>query len=113
MAIRTWNAKLEYFCGKLQIVGDAKVRMQDVIARRARNPRLNLLVAEIQLDLSHTPHDIIAEHIWSEKNWICDELSRLSEGRKTPQAVSHACQWQQAVRAFPILDDEFNWQTEF
>ena len=112
MAIRTWCKRLAQFQGKLWIVGDAKGILQDVIARRARNPQINLLVAEIQLELADSPHDITAVHIWSQQNRICDELSRMCEGRQEPPEVSAAYRWQPVMRPFPIFNDGSNWQME-
>ena len=60
MAVRTWSQKLATFHGTLMVVGDAKGVLQDVVARRARSARLNLIVAEIQLELADTPHELIA-----------------------------------------------------
>eukprot|EP00973_Karenia_brevis_P001638 222640-Karenia_brevis.AAC.1 len=65
--------------GKWTIRGDAKGVLQSVIHRRARNPKLNLIVAEIQLVLGPIFLDLVATHFWSEDNSECDMLSRMSE----------------------------------
>ena len=64
--------------------------LQGVLARRETCPRVNLVVAEIQLLLNVTDHVLVAEHVWSERNEICDALSRGAEGKERPSAVSEA-----------------------
>ena len=58
--------------------------------RRAREPRLNQIVAEIQLYLGEGIHDVSAVHFWSEDNAVCDALSRLGEGAALPQELRNA-----------------------
>ena len=54
LALWIWRQLLGQFRGVLRLRGDALGVLQSVIRRRARNPRLNLIVAEAQLVLGHT-----------------------------------------------------------
>ena len=77
---------------RLQIRGDAKGVLQDVIKGRARNAGLNLMVGEAQLILADTAECLTAIHWWSEDNAVCYALSRqeipasLSTSVRTPTA---------------------------
>ena len=78
VAVETWISDLRD-PQILVLRGDALGVLQDVIAGRAKNPGLNLIVAEIQLRLAATPHDVSAVHWWSAFNETCDVLSRSSQ----------------------------------
>ena len=103
LACATWLPKIHH-SSRLLFRGDAKGILQSVLARRARNPRINLIVAEIQLTLSISEHLVEAEHIWSEKNEVCDALSRRGEGQAFPAEVQGARQWSAARNNFRILE---------
>ena len=105
-AVRTWHKMLAAHTGNWRIIGDAKGVLQGVIARKAKSPRINLIVAEIQLALSDTHHEVTAEHIWSEKNKVCDVLSRSSEGVGLPAEVRGAQLWPPASHSFELLGAE-------
>ena len=110
VAIHTWMPWLRRHTGKVVFRGDALGVLQDVLAGKARSPRLNLIIAEIALALCETDHILSAEHIWSERNEICDKLSRLNEGGEVPREVEHAVQWQPVRGAFQILESQDAWQ---
>ena len=76
--------------GRLVLHGDAQGVFQVVCRRRAKEPRLNLVVAEIQLHLGAGIHDLSGLHFWSEENGVCDALSRRSEGAALPQELVNA-----------------------
>ena len=93
LAILTWLPWLRRHTGPVVYKGDAKGVLQGVLANKARSPRLNLIVAEVSLGLCDTHHCLAAQHLWSERNVVCDKLSRLHEGAELPDEVSHATHW--------------------
>ena len=99
VAVHTWSDLLAGAYGRLMVCGDAKGVLQAVVYRRARNPLLNLIVAEIQLELGATTHDLVAAHFWSEDNQSCDALSRLHEGAAFPAVLIGATRWTTSRRA--------------
>ena len=95
VALQAWKHKLTESIGKLVIIGDAQGVLQAAIRGKAKMPKLNVIIAEIQLQLAHTKYDLTALHIWSERNATCDQLSRLSEGASLPEVCSR---WQRSPR---------------
>ena len=53
--------------------------LYDALRFKAREATLNCLVGELALQLAPLGADIRAAHIWSERNQICDALSRLQD----------------------------------
>ena len=51
---------------------------------------MNLLIAELNLELAPSHHELAATHLWSEENEIADNLFRLSPGGQLPAACTHA-----------------------
>ena len=89
-AVSTWAVALAGHQGRLVLHGDAQGVLQAVCRRRAREPRLNLIVAEIQLHLGAGIHDLTGVHFWSEENAVCDALSRRAEGATLPEVLVDA-----------------------
>ena len=87
VAVHTWHPWLQKHSGSVVFKGDALGVLQDVLAAKARSPRLNLIIAEISLALCDTDHTITAEHLWSERNAVCDSLSRMGSGDGLPEEV--------------------------
>ena len=96
LSVAHWFPQLKYHLGQLVFRGDAQGVLQSIVYRRARDAHLNCIVAEISLWLSGGMHDVVAAHWWSERNHICDRLSRLHEGETVPEEL------QDKPRAFPI-----------
>jgi len=90
IALRTWAHKLMCHSGRIRIHGDAKGVLQSAVYGRAKQPALNLIVAEMQLVLGSVFHDLRAAHFWSEENEVCDDLSRLHQGVKLPSILENA-----------------------
>ena len=90
VAIRTWSHMLVCHSGRIRIHGDAKGVLQSVVYGRAKQPALNLIVAEMQLLLGSVFHDLKAAHFWSEENEVCDDLSRLHQGAVLPAVLDKA-----------------------
>ena len=76
MAVCTWEHRIRGSLGRLTLRGDVKGVLQAVACNRARDPKLNFFVAEINLVLGPTMHELSAVHWWSEQNHLCDLLSR-------------------------------------
>ena len=87
LALRCWEKVLVANAGPLVIRGDAQGVLQAVVARRARQPSLNQIVAEMALSLSASSHDLSASRWWSEDNAVCDKLSRLAPGELPPSEL--------------------------
>ena len=80
--------------GSLAIMGDALGVVHDAQKFRAKDAVLNSIMAELALIIAPMGHDlravrkdqswkgldIRATHIWSERNDVCDQLSRLAPG---------------------------------
>ena len=98
LALNTWKELVEDPRASLALRGDAQGVLQDVIAGRAKSPRLNRIIAEMQLVLAPRARDLWAIHWWSERNIMCDNLSRglghdqLHDAERV--AVSRECNWQ-------------------
>ena len=107
LAVKTWSGRINDHTGNLVFRGDAKGVLQGVLANRARNPRINLIVAEISLVLSGSSHKLTAEHIWSERNTICDELSRAGEGGSIPASLHDCVSWPPVRAPFEFLGMQF------
>ena len=90
IALKTWSHLLMCHSGRIRIHGDAKGVLQSVVYGRAKQPALNLIVAEMQLVLGGVFHDLRAAHFWSEENDVCDDLSRLHQGVKLPSILENA-----------------------
>ena len=90
LAIITWIPHFPLGRCKLQLRGDALGVLQAVLARRAKCPQINRIIAETQLALGSTMYDLFASHIWSEHNDIADDLSRLNEGASVPDKCAEA-----------------------
>ena len=87
VAISTWIDLLKGHTGQFVIVGDAQGVLQSVVAVRAKNPGVNLVVAEAQLRLGRTQFDLTAVHWWSEQNTVSDELSRMGVDLAVPPSL--------------------------
>ena len=81
MALRTWKEILLTTHGMLAVRGDALGILMDVVKLKARDPVLNLLAHDMSLTIAPTGLDLRVAHVWTEKNKVCDLLSRRqSEG---------------------------------
>ena len=103
VAVHNWKELLVKAHGKLYIHGDAKGVLQAVVRRQAKNPDMNLIVMEIQLELGMTMFDVTAAHFWSEENDVCDSLSRVHEGKMVPNEVANAETWEACRKAWTFV----------
>ena len=82
VALRTWRGLLQTSQGPLAVRGDALGVLTDVVKLRAKEPVLNKLAHDMSLSMAASGLDLRAAHIWSERNVVCDLLSRrTTEGR--------------------------------
>ena len=86
IALQTWASELKQPC-KLVLRGDAQGILQSIIKGSAKSPRINLMLAEVQLILAPLCQDVTGLHWWSEHNMLCDALSRFLPGQKVPIGV--------------------------
>ena len=78
IALRTWTDCCTR--GKVTIIGDAAGVIGDIIAMRARSPRINCFINEAALHLAPLGLELFGVHLWSEKNEKADEISRIALG---------------------------------
>ena len=90
LALQTWIGIVTEVDAAFHVRGDADGVLTAVLAKRAKAPRVNLVVSEINLVLAVSQHELSAEHIYSEHNTVADALSRLSEGEPLPDVCRHA-----------------------
>ncbi len=77
LAVHAWMPLLHVSEGKLVICGDALGVLQDAVKFRGRDPIINTVMAELALLLAPLGVELEGVHIWSERNAICDQLSRV------------------------------------
>ena len=87
IALKTWSTILAQSQGQLVVRGDALGVLHDVIKMNATDSVLNCLAHEMAFIIAPLGTDLRAAHIWSERNVVCDRLSRegLKGVRGTPQ----------------------------
>ena len=88
--------------GTLAVLGDALGVLYDVAKLRAKEPILNALAAEMALILAPIGMDIRAAHVWTQRNRICDTLSRLQQGSGPSRLTSGP---QNVLRELPELSE--------
>ena len=76
IALRTWTNCCTR--GKVTIIGDAAGVIGDIIAMRARSPRINCFIKEAALHLAPLGLDLFGIHLWSKKNEKADEIIRIA-----------------------------------
>ena len=103
LALWTWRQLLQAQNGPLMLRGDAFGVLQSIVARRAKQHSLNMLMAEAQLILGHSGYDLCAAHWWSERNITCDILSRLAEGFLIPSECQPEKRWRAQRRHWRVL----------
>ena len=84
LSIATWRMIIGTSQGSLAIIGNALGILHDAIKLKAKDPALNLIVGELALLIAPFGLDIRAAHVWSERNKVCDTLSRLPTEATTP-----------------------------
>ena len=87
IALKTWSTILAQSQGQLVVREDALGVLHDVIKMKATNSLLNCLAHEMAFIIAPLGTDLRAAHIWSERNVVCDRLSRegFKAVRGTPQ----------------------------
>ena len=80
-ALATWQSTLAETQGTLAALGDALGILYDVTKIKAKEPVLNAIAAEMALLMAPIGMDIRAANVWTQRNRVCDELSRLQCGQ--------------------------------
>ena len=106
LALWTWREQLAPCRGKLVLWGDALGVLQATIRRRARNPRINLILVEAQLVMGYLGGELAAAHWWSERNVVCDELSRLDQDGSIPAMLHGVPRTEVLHRKWRILGSD-------
>ena len=76
--------------GKITVVGDALGVWHGLAKFSAKSPSINEVAKELAMYLAPLGHEICGIHVWSEANVLADALSRLSQGGRVPQILTHA-----------------------
>ena len=76
LTFRAWTHKLAVAPGNIFLCGDALGVLHDAIKMRARDKRVNSVIAEIALTIAPHGFELNALHVWSEWNGVCDEFNR-------------------------------------
>ena len=76
--------------GKITVVGDALGVWHGLAKFPAKSPSINEVAKELAMYLAPLGHEICGIHVWSEANVLADALSRLSQGGRVPQILTHA-----------------------
>ena len=82
LSVSTWARILEQAQGALHIRGDALGVLQSMLRFKAKDPVLNAIAGELAYLIAPIGLDLRAAHIWSERNVVCDYLSRLPPGER-------------------------------
>ena len=103
LAVQTWIDILTAHQAELHLFGDALGVLHAVLGKRARSPDLNLLVAELNLELAPSHHEMAATHLWSEEKDIADALSRLEQDAEVP------LECKRSIRVKPIQRQSYRF----
>ena len=102
-ALCTWAKILEQAQGQLVVRGDALGVLYDVLRFRAHDTVLNDLAGEMALITAPWGVDLRAVHIWSQRNTICDRLSRLKPNEPPRMTELQCANESRPVRVVPSL----------
>ena len=90
-ALTAWRKILGSTQGELAVLGDALGVLYDVMRLKARDPVLNAMAADMALLLAPLSLDVRVAHVWTQRNSVCDALSRLeSDDQNRPAILSEA-----------------------
>ena len=109
MGIVRWEPVLRQAQGKLLIIGDALGVLHDAVRHRTRDPILNSIMSEIALVIAPSGGDIRAAHLWTERNSVCDELSRLQPGTTPTAGALHNAKRLSKPRLTPKCSTVHDW----
>ena len=87
LSLHIWRQILAESEGKLVIIGDALGILHDALKLRAKDTVLNSLLADSALILAPMGLHISGAHLWSQRNKICDALSRMKRGSQPPERL--------------------------
>ena len=77
-----WRELLAESNGQLAIVGDGLGVVYDALKLRSSDRVLNMLMGELALVLAPLGKHLTGAHVWSERNTVCDQLSRMKAGEQ-------------------------------
>ena len=87
-SVAQWGHEVRSAAAPIHFVGDAQGVLQGITALRARDAGVNLVAMELALRLAPAGLELAATHLWSERNTMCDRLSRLAEGATVPTILA-------------------------
>ena len=88
--------------GALHVRGDALGVLYNMLRFKSKDPGLNAIAGELAHLVAPLGLDIRAAHVWSERNVICDKLSRLEDGE-----TCELPELQQAIRVKRLPTPQF------
>ena len=87
-SVYLWRRIIADSQGKLAIVGDALGVLHDALKLKAKDSVLNAIMCEMALLLAPTGQSMQGAHIWSERNSVCDDLSRVTGNKMLPRSMA-------------------------
>ena len=99
-----WREIVATSDGGLAIVGDALGVVRDPLKLRSNDAVLNKIKGEFALVLAPVEKSLTRAHIWSERNTICDQLSRMTADFALPELLSTIKRTQRRPPEFRALN---------
>ena len=103
ISVKTLARTLAASQGPLAILGDALGVLHDALRMRARDPILNMVIGEMALILAPRGLDTRLAHLWSERDKVCDALSRASCAEPCLPELVNARRVQRSANEYTLL----------
>ena len=87
-SVSLWRKIIAEALGRLAIIGDALGVLHDALKLKARISVLNAIMCKLALLLAPTGQSIQGAHVWSERNSVCDDLSRWTNSAAPPKSLT-------------------------
>ena len=104
LSILTWRRVLAEAEGGLIVVSDALGVLHDALKLKAKDATLNALFADTALILAPMGLQIGGAHLWSQRNVVCDALSRIDGTSNLPEPLRAAMKTRVKRPQFHILN---------
>ena len=103
MSFVHWHKIITEAQGRLAVVGDALGVLHDAMTLRAKDAVLNELMGDIALILAPTGQSLQGAHVWSERNTVCDALSRMTGSDAPPQSLRETPRTTRSETSFTVV----------
>ena len=85
-------------------MGDALGVVYDALKLRSGDRVLNQVMGELALVLAPMGQHLLGAHIWSERNEVCDKLSRMQPGEPLPDSLRAVRRTHRRAPKFKVLN---------